>query len=141
MNVYCCYTPDGLKTETKDIMTKVKAVMIDVSKSVWTYGRVLQAIWEMNHPFILCEHDMVPTKAQIEALKECPEPLCLSHYRYEGEPVFDTGLSKWTPHTLDWKFPHHWIGLTSWLLSHSYYRPHYHMGEVIHLGIGHHNLR
>lgn len=40
------------------------------------YRRLLREVWEEGDPFILVEHDVVPTAAQVASLEACPEPWC-----------------------------------------------------------------
>jgi hypothetical protein len=45
-----------------------------------TYERTLRQWWQRGQPFVICEHDVVPTVAQVRALCACPEPWCAQAY-------------------------------------------------------------
>lgn len=45
-----------------------------------SYRFLLRDLWEQGDPFILVEHDVVPTDAQLAALEDCEQPWC--HFGY-----------------------------------------------------------
>lgn len=47
------------------------------------YGRFMADRWLVGAPFIVVEHDVVPTLEAVEGLRNCTEPLCFCPY--EGE--------------------------------------------------------
>lgn len=47
------------------------------------YLDLLKAQFNRDDPFILCEHDMVPTGYQLDDLRDCPEDWCAYLYREE----------------------------------------------------------
>lgn len=53
------------------------------------YRLLLGEMWERGEAFTLVEHDVVPTRAQIESLEQCPSPWCFYGY-HPGHwvPVF-----------------------------------------------------
>lgn len=136
MNVYYFYSQSF--PEAIEAAKAVDAIFIDTSKDGWEYGKAVQRVWELNKPFILIEQDMIATSEIIKELTECSNKMCLTQYWYHGHLIYDTGISKWTPHPLEWSYPKHWIRLMTWLLGHSYHQPHNH-GYVRHLGHGHTN--
>lgn len=44
------------------------------------YEEAVKAAWDAGHPFIICEHDIVPTPTMITTLATCPEPYCAQVY-------------------------------------------------------------
>ncbi len=44
------------------------------------YEAAVQAAWEDGEPFLICEHDIVPTPAMLTRLADCPEPYCAQAY-------------------------------------------------------------
>jgi hypothetical protein len=49
------------------------------------YGRFMAARWKAGRGFILVEHDVVPSVAQIVRLAACSDTLCMYGYRGAGE--------------------------------------------------------
>lgn len=61
------------------------------------YGRLIRHLWRSASTVIICEHDVVPTRAQFEALASCGHDWCSYSYddgMYPDGPMF--GLVKLT---------------------------------------------
>ena len=64
------------------------ALFVEVDESDG-YRLLLADMWERKEAFTLVEHDVIPTREQLDALDACPEPWC--HYGYfpgHWVPVF-----------------------------------------------------
>ena len=44
------------------------------------YESHFRQAWDLGAPFLICEHDIVPTPAMIHALTDCPYPFCAQSY-------------------------------------------------------------
>jgi hypothetical protein len=65
-----------------------EAVFVEVDP-VDGYRLLLAELWREGEAFTLVEHDVIPTRAQLNALEECEQPWC--HYGYfpgHWTPVF-----------------------------------------------------
>jgi hypothetical protein len=59
------------------------------------YGRLIRRLWDRGRDFILCEQDVVPTRAQLDTLAGCGHGWCSYGYddgRYPDGPMF--GLAR-----------------------------------------------
>jgi hypothetical protein len=59
------------------------------------YGRLFRRLWAKGETFIICEQDVVPTKAQLLAILTCDHDWCAYNYaddRYPPGPMF--GLAR-----------------------------------------------
>lgn len=50
---------------------------------VGAYGRLVRRLWAKGEDMIICEHDVVPTRAQISALRQCDHGWC--SYGYDSD--------------------------------------------------------
>lgn len=61
------------------------------------YGRLVRRLWSVGRGLIICEHDVVPTRAQLTAIRECGHDWCSYSYDsdlYPDGPYF--GLVKFS---------------------------------------------
>ena len=73
------------------------------------YGRLFRRLWAEGEPTIICEHDVIPTKAQFDVLATCGHDWCSFSYAddlYPDGPMF--GLARFSgrvmrthPHAAD----------------------------------------
>lgn len=50
------------------------------------YGRLLRRLWREAEDFLIVEHDIVPSSAQLHEMALCPHPYCAAPYRW-GQAV------------------------------------------------------
>ena len=60
-----------------------------------TYEEAFGRMWQDGHPFIVCEHDIVPTDAMLMALAACPEPFCAQAYYLYHDLAQFAALHAW----------------------------------------------
>lgn len=62
------------------------------------YGAMFALTWDLGHPFIVVEHDIVPWPGALRGLLECPEPWCTHAYPLGvGNVTTSFGIGKYTP--------------------------------------------
>ena len=81
------FSPAFLRPPTREI---VGARFVDVSSDDQAYWRLLRDLWTDRQSFILIEHDVAPTKEQIDSLWNCPEEWCA--YPYSMGDIETTAL-------------------------------------------------
>jgi len=55
------------------------------------YGRLLRALWARGETFVICEHDVIPTRAQLDLITSCGHDWCSFAYDdglYPRGPMF-----------------------------------------------------
>lgn len=75
-----------LHDATRDAVPEARFVLVDDRDG---YRKLLRDLWENGEAFTLVEHDVVPTRDQLDALEACPDPWCFYGY-HPGHwiPVF-----------------------------------------------------
>ncbi len=115
------------------------------------YWGLLADLWAEGETFIIVEHDIVPTEADLQALAECPEGWCAAGYPFEdlgtywglGCTKFEGWFTRRYPEVVDRLTVggddvhplHHWCNLDALLqgaLAAHGQAPHHH-GLVRHL--------
>ncbi len=66
-----------LQDETLEALPGARFVEMTTEHS---YRELLGELWARGEAFTLVEHDVIPTRAQLDALESCPEAWC--HYGY-----------------------------------------------------------
>ncbi len=85
MKIVIAHTPGKLRPEVKQLGEDVGAIFEDVSGSDIAYGELIAKLWQRGESFLLCEHDVLPTRPQLEDIIRCPEPWCAGFaWRYSG---------------------------------------------------------
>ena len=60
---------------------------------LYGYSDALRALWDRDHDWLIVEHDIEATLADVEAMERCPELLCAAPYAHSGHAVQDlTGM-------------------------------------------------
>jgi hypothetical protein len=76
VNVFCPHTAKGLRPETRAALQGI-ATFIELSDGGFhDYRRYFIDRWNEGATFINVEHDVAPTRAQLEDLWRCPRPWC-----------------------------------------------------------------
>lgn len=55
------------------------------------YGRLVRRLWRSQTTVVICEHDVVPTRAQLDCIVSCEHDWCSYSYDgnlYPGGPMF-----------------------------------------------------
>lgn len=90
----CPFTLGGLQVETSRALAgsghRVEWVQIPRSDP-YAYGRVFRDLWAAGRTFIICEHDVAPTPAQLAEIVTCGHLWCSYCYDdglYPDGPMF-----------------------------------------------------
>ena len=70
-----------LRDETRDGAPDAKFVRMVDDESYW---RLLSRYWRQGNAFVIVEHDIAPTREQIDTLWECPHDWCAAAYSMNG---------------------------------------------------------
>ncbi len=121
------------------------ARFVDVSSDNYAYWRLLSDLCEECETFLIVEHDMAPTRAQIDAICACPEPWCSAEYQMDdivaaafGFVKFDAQILGVLGVVLSSILSQHrvWSGLDSMVIAELHrrgYKEHVHQPPVRHL--------
>ena len=90
--IVCPFTGTGLRAETREAVPDAQFVNVEVDE--FAYWRLLCDLWAKGETFILVEHDIVPTREQIDTLWACPEEWCGSPYDMDGITTTAFGFVK-----------------------------------------------
>lgn len=61
------------------------------------YARLLDRLWRCGLTFVVVEHDMAPTPAQLREIRDCPHPWCTVRYRKGAVHIHDElGVAKFS---------------------------------------------
>ena len=132
--IVCPYT--NLRPETKAALTDEDVTFVDVSYADDAYYWVLQGVWHRQQGVIIVEHDIVPPRGAIDALRACPRAWCGVPYLVGVNWDSGLGCVKFAPELMV-RFPDavdrfestHWQTLDGQLIG--YLRPL--LGEGAHL--------
>ena len=61
------------------------------------YGRLIRRLWQEGQTFVICEHDVVPTRGQLVSIASCGHDWCCYKYDdqlYPDGPMF--GLARFS---------------------------------------------
>lgn len=122
----------------------------------YEYGRLLRELWRDGQSFLLCEHDMNPTREQLLSMLDCEHGYCSSPYAWTttvgpalGFTRFRDSFTATYPDAAEiacripsnYGEPGHWKQLDVWLMAavlRDWYgeQPHCHLPPVEHLNKG-----
>ena len=149
--IVVCPCTYRLRQETTVALAEISEVLaIPVHYEPMTedrsYWALFHRLWHSGEPFLIVEHDIVPTVEQVRSLIECPEVFCAYGYEHEGDRTVALGCTKFGAPLFDnyllqipdwWagERPPRWDEVDGWL--HSILPPvHQHEGSVRHLKVG-----
>jgi hypothetical protein len=93
VNVFCPHTAKGLRPATKEALEGVARFIQLPEGDFHAYRRYFVERWNEEVTFINVEHDVAPTRAQLDDLWHCPRPWCGFNYG-PGEGVPYLGCVK-----------------------------------------------
>ncbi len=83
MNIICPFIPGMLRDETQEALRAEGAWFYPLDpEDGRAYGKVLVHEWTKAEDFLIVEQDMLPTKADIQLMRDCPEQYCAAVYAW-----------------------------------------------------------
>jgi hypothetical protein len=131
-----------LRDETRAAVPYAKFVQMVDDQSYW---RLLCRYWKLGQTFIIVEHDISPTRAQIDTLWACPQEWCAYEYQKNGMTITALGCTKFDSALLGRTVGlpdaildthRHWQSLDAMIVSELHRRgakEHVHQPAVLHL--------
>lgn len=85
-----------------DVVSHLYEHVRDVSGDDYRYGIELRKYWMRGNTFVVVEHDVVVTGAQLAQLASCGHEWCALGYEYPGRPapVYGLGATKFAAQLL-----------------------------------------
>lgn len=108
------------------------AEYIYVGGDEYEYSALLRELWADGESFLLCEHDMEPTREQIDHMLTCPNGLCCGVYEWTtcvgpalGFTRFRADFIATYPHVMEiasripsnYGKPGHWKQMDVWVMA------------------------
>lgn len=152
MRLVCAYT-DLRPATRRAVAAWPDREFVYVGGDDYEYGRLLRELWEDGETVYLCEHDMVPTLAQLEEIAACSCDYGCFPYAWTtcvgpamGATKFSADLMATYPDVMEiacripsnYGEPGHWRQLDVWVQAavlRDWYgeQPHVHLPPVTHL--------
>lgn len=113
----------------------------------YEYGRLLRELWADGQSFLICEHDMRPTREQLLHMLDCDSEFCAGVYPWTTCVGPALGFTRWRdsfiatyPHVMEiasripsnYGDPGHWKQMDVWVMA-AVLRDFYHENPCIHL--------